>query len=211
VVRPDSCNDKPDEGESVSESAIRFRKASDAFLARIQAVPPESWSNLSPCPGWTAQDVVAHVINEGRRNLAQVRGHDPAPLHGVAVADMGSLPAVAPDAHLAAAWKEVGDGLSLAIDDQACRQTEVPTPMGPTAFGDMVDVLPEDVLIHTWDLARAANGDDRLDPEIIAHVYERLRPLDEVLRTPWAFGPRVQHPDGADLRTQFLCFVGRTP
>ena len=42
-------------------------------------------------------------------------------------------------------------------------------------------------------------------------MYDHLKPMDEALRQPWAFGPKVPPPPGADLQTEFLCFVGRRP
>lgn len=151
------------------------------------------------------------MINEQRRNLAMARGVDPRPVHGVGVAEMGELPAAAPDADLAAAWQEIGEGLAEAIADPACAEVKIPSPMGPVPFGSMVELMPEDVLIHTWDLARATGGDEKLDEEIVRHVYELFKPMDEVLRQPWAFGPKVTPPPDADLQTEFLCFVGRNP
>jgi len=195
----------------MSEAAERFRRIAAEFLTRIEAVPADRWSAPSPCPGWTAHDVVVHVINEQRRMLASVRGTEPATVHGVAVAEMGCLPEVAPDADLAAAWREVGAGLVDAIDDPACADVLLPTPVGPMPFAATAEMLPEDVLIHSWDLARATGGNERLDAEAVAHTYERFKPLDEALRQPWAFGPKVPAPAGADLQTEFLCFVGRRP
>ncbi|MFI6503237.1 TIGR03086 family metal-binding protein [Nonomuraea typhae] len=195
----------------MSEQAHRFRRAADGFALRIAAVPPGRWDDPSPCPGWSARDVVAHVITETRRNVCTVRATEPEPVHGVGPAEMGALPPLAPDADLAAAWAHVSADLTAAIDDPACRTAKVPTPVGPVAFADLTDVLPEDVLIHTWDLARATGGDERLDPGLVAHIYEHLKPMDEALRQPWAFGPKTPVPPGADLQTEFLCFAGRQP
>jgi hypothetical protein len=114
-------------------------------------------------------------------------------------------------ADLAAAWGEIGAGLVEAVDDPACAKVQLPTPVGPMPFVEVVDALPEDVLIHTWDLARATGGDEQLDAEAVVHVFEKFRPLDEALRQPWAFGPRITPPPGADVQTEFLCFVGRQP
>ncbi|GGV53230.1 TIGR03086 family metal-binding protein [Streptomyces spectabilis] len=194
-----------------SAPAARFRRTADGFAARLATVPADRWNAPSPCPGWSARDIAAHVINESRRILATVHGTQPAPLHGIAVADMGGLPEFAPDADPQAAWKEIADGLTAAIDDPACLRAEMPTFAGPMPFADIVETLPEDVLIHTWDLARATGGDERLDPEAVAHVHAHLKPMDEALRQPWAFGPKTPVPPGADAQTAFLCFVGRRP
>lgn len=196
---------------SLSEQADRFRRAADGFQARIATVPADRWQSPSPCPGWNARDVVAHVINEARRILATVQGVEPEPLYGIGVADMGTLPQMSDRADPAAAWDQISRGITTAIDDPACRRAQLPTPVGPQPFADIVEALPEDVLIHTWDLARATGGDERLDPELVAHVYAHLKPMDEALRQPWAFGPKVPTPPGADLQTMFLCFVGRQP
>ncbi|WP_158857810.1 hypothetical protein [Streptomyces sp. NRRL B-1347] len=46
------------------------------------------------------------MINEARRILATVHGAEPEPLHGVDVADTGSLPALGPHADLPAARQQ---------------------------------------------------------------------------------------------------------
>ncbi|SFO94352.1 TIGR03086 family protein [Amycolatopsis arida] len=196
---------------SLSPAADRFRRTAAGFLARVEAVPAGRWSAPTPCPGWTARDVVAHVVNEQRRMLAAVTRTEPLPLHGVDVAEIGAIPAVAPDADLAAAWREIGDGLTAAIDDPDCADVPLPMPMGEQPFATIVELRPEDPLIHTWDLARATNLDERLEPDVVAHVFELLKPLDQLFRQPWAFGPRTPPPAGTDLQTEFLCFVGRRP
>jgi uncharacterized protein (TIGR03086 family) len=195
----------------MSDQAERFRLAADGFAARIAAVPSHRWDDPSPCPGWSARDVVGHVITESRRIASTVRGTEPEPVHGVGLAEMGTLPPIEADEALHAAWAQVSADLAAAIDDPGCRTALLPSPVGMMPFADTLEALPEDVLIHTWDLARATGGDERLDPGLLAHVYEHLKPMDEALRQPWAFGPKTPPPPGADLQTEFLCFAGRTP
>jgi hypothetical protein len=69
-----------------------------------------------------------------------------------------------------------------------------------------------DLLIHSWDLARATGGDERLDPEAVAAALEGFKPLDEVLHSSGnVFGPKVEPPPNTDLQTELLCFAGRRP
>ncbi|MDQ4020345.1 MAG: maleylpyruvate isomerase family mycothiol-dependent enzyme [Actinomycetota bacterium] len=44
---------------------MRFHSVTlaDAFAAKIAAVPDDRWASPSPCEGWTARDVVRHVID----------------------------------------------------------------------------------------------------------------------------------------------------
>jgi hypothetical protein len=70
-------------------------------------------------------------------------------------------------------------------------------------------MISSDVLIHTWDLARAVGGDERLDADAVTGTYSGLKPMDAMIRMPGVFGPKVTPPEGADEQTELLCFLGR--
>ena len=46
---------------SLDEIRERYDRLSQAFAAKIDAVPADKWDAPSPCEGWTARDVVKHV------------------------------------------------------------------------------------------------------------------------------------------------------
>jgi len=66
-----------------------------------------------------------------------------------------------------------------------------------------------DLAVHSWDLARAAGLDDRLDPEDVHRTFELVEPMDDMLRTPGVCGPRLDAAPGADEQTRLLAFLGR--
>ena len=68
-----------------------------------------------------------------------------------------------------------------------------------------------DVLIHTWDLARAAGLDETLDPQLVHDTLVGIEPLDAILRSSGQYGPRVEAPPGADEQTMLIAFTGRKP
>lgn len=68
-----------------------------------------------------------------------------------------------------------------------------------------------DVLVHTWDLARAAGPDESLDPDEVHRMLVGLEPMDEALRASGHYGPRVPVPDDADEQTRLIAFTGRQP
>jgi uncharacterized protein (TIGR03086 family) len=68
-----------------------------------------------------------------------------------------------------------------------------------------------DLIVHTWDLARATGGDERIDPDTAGVLLEFLTPNDEALRQSGSFGPKVDPPPGADVQVELLCFLGRQP
>ena len=46
----------------MSEARRKFTKALYGFDAVVKRVPPDRWSDPSPCVGWTARDVAGHMI-----------------------------------------------------------------------------------------------------------------------------------------------------
>ncbi|MER6946890.1 TIGR03086 family metal-binding protein [Nonomuraea sp. NPDC000554] len=197
----------------MSEIADRYAQLADAFLARIHATTDEHWDAPSPCQGWTARDVVAHVINGHRGILAAVHGARPAAAHGVAVSPMGDAPAVDPDADLAAAFTACRDDMIAMLRNPALAARPLPGgPLGPVPVEQAVDVIGAlELLGHTWDLARATGGDETLDPEAVARTHHALLPHHAALLATGAFDPSVPAPQDADAQTAFLCFIGRRP
>lgn len=100
--------------------------------------------------------------------------------------------------------------MSAALADQARASTVVGGMFGEQPWEQVVSrLLCADTLIHTWDLARATGQDDRLDDAAVAAATEFLPPLDDAIRRPEGFGPKIEAPQGADAQTTLLAFVGR--
>ena len=140
-------------------------------------------------------NIVSHVVNVHRRVLANVDGTE--------------AEGVAADAALLTEWSRVSDAVRAALVDGRA-QTVVGGMFGEQPFESLIGRLVcSDTLIHTWDLARATGQDDRLDPEAVAKAIEFLAPLDEGMRRPGGFGPKIDPPADADDQTRLLCFAGR--
>lgn len=167
------------------------------FDARVQAASPDSWSNPSPCDDWTARDVVVHVGNNLKRLDAGLSG-------------AGEAAEIGPDEDITAAWASARDGF-LGTVATADLSTNVPGPFGPMPAEQLIGrLICTDVLVHTWDLARAIGADETLDAAAVAGAYSGLKPMDAMIRQPGVFGPKVECAADADEQTQFLCFLGRT-
>jgi uncharacterized protein (TIGR03086 family) len=81
---------------------------------------------------------------------------------------------------------------------------------GEQSFESLVSrLLCADTLIHTWDLARATGQNEDLDPVAVQQAMEFLTPIDDAIRRPGGFGPKIEPPAGADPQTSLLNFVGR--
>jgi uncharacterized protein (TIGR03086 family) len=182
----------------VSEVAERYGRIAEAFTARVDGVPPGSWSAQSPCEDWTAHDVVKHVIDTTRLFLTRLSGGDPTPPDT--------------DEDLVASWRVESAAVQSALADPARASTPIQGLGGEQPFEDVIGtVLCADTVLHTWDLARATGQDDRLDPEAVAAAHAFLEPNDTMLRGPGAFKDKIDAPADADAQTRLLCFVGRQP
>ncbi|MEO3875004.1 TIGR03086 family metal-binding protein [Nonomuraea sp. B12E4] len=195
----------------MSGIADSYARLADAFLARVLATPDDRWNAGSPCRGWTARDVVAHVVNGHRGILAAIHGTPPVPAHGVGVAPMSDAPTVEPGADLAAAFTACRDDLLAVLRDPALAGRPLPgSPLGPIPVEQAVSVIGSlELLGHTWDLARATGGDETLDPVAVARTHQVLIPHHEALLATGAFDVSIPTPPHADPQTAFLRFTGR--
>jgi uncharacterized protein (TIGR03086 family) len=190
----------------MTEISDRFERAAAGFTARVSAVPSDAWANPSPCAGWTARDVVAHLVEWLT---------PPGFLLGAFDIEPGPIPSVDDDP--AGAWAVVRDAIQGALDDPSVAGTVRDCgPPGELSFEAAVDMTcTPDVLIHTWDLARAAGLDERLDPDLVRRQVAGLESLppevDEAMRASGHYGPRVDVGADADDQTRLLAFTGRRP
>ncbi|MTV24764.1 TIGR03086 family protein [Nitriliruptoraceae bacterium ZYF776] len=177
----------------------RFRRVAGAFTDRVHEVPDDAWSAPSPCEGWTARDVVRHLVDW----VPSVLG--PSGLV------FPTSPTV--DEDPAAAWDRFVETLQSALDTPEVAQRCFDAgPPGELTVEQAIDMLVTgDVLVHTWDLARATGLDERLDEDVAASMLAGMEPLDEVLRSSGHYGPKVAVAGDADTQTRLLAFTGRDP
>jgi len=106
----------------------------------------------------------------------------------------------------AAARREV----TAALEDPAQAARTISGMFGEQSFESLVSrLLCADTLIHSWDLARATGQDEDLDPVAVQQAMEFLGPIDEAIRRPGGFGPKIEPPPEADPQTKLLNFAGR--
>jgi uncharacterized protein (TIGR03086 family) len=171
----------------------RYENAADGFTARLDAVADDQWENPTPCTDWNVRELVDHVI--------AIQRQIPEGL-GVTVSD-GATPQ--------ATWKVVRNGALTALREPGVLERTMPGRGGEVPVEMALIPRLSDVLVHTWDLARATGGDETLNPETASIVLERLKPNDEILRSTGTFGPKLDPPPGADAAVELLCFTGRRP
>ncbi|GEP34660.1 hypothetical protein NSZ01_24280 [Nocardioides szechwanensis] len=178
--------------------AEEYREIVRTFTDRVRGTT--DWDAPAPVAGWTARDVVRHLVE-----------WFPAFLEGGAGITLPTGPSV--DEDPVAAWTTFSEGVQSLLDDPTSEAKvltnphigEVPVPTAISRF------FTADVFMHTWDLARATGQDETLDPQRCAEMLAGMEPLDDVLRQSGQYGAKVDVPADADVQTRLLAFIGRDP
>lgn len=174
-----------------------YDRIADRFGELLEHCPTDRWASPSPCPGWTARDVAAHVVRNHRRALAGLDG--------------SAFAAPEADDDILLVWKEAAGGVRSALRDPALASTPLGAEFGSITFAEFIRRMAcADTLIHTWDFARATSQDETLDAGGVAVAGAMLMPEDEQIRMPGAFAGKVDAAADADAQTRLLNFLGRT-
>jgi uncharacterized protein (TIGR03086 family) len=183
-----------------TDPATYHREIARGFTARVEGTAPDGWDAPAPVEGWTARDVVRHLVE-----------WFPAFLESGAGVALPAGPSVDDDP--VAAWRSQADAVQALLDDPTTAGKvltnphlgEVPLPAAVSQF------YSTDVFMHTWDLARATGQPTDLDPELAAELLAGMEPIEEMLRASGQYGPRVEVADDADPVTRLAGFIGRDP
>jgi uncharacterized protein (TIGR03086 family) len=173
----------------------RHRRFAADFAALTRSV--DDWEAPAPVAGWTARDVVGHLV-----------GWFPAFL-----ADGGrTLPAgpgVAADP--VAAWQHQADAVQALLEEHG-GETFAHPRAGTHRLADAVDrFYTADVFMHTWDLARASGQDVALDEDFAGRLLDGMRPIEELMRGSGQYGAPVPVADDAPAVDRLVGFIGRDP
>jgi uncharacterized protein (TIGR03086 family) len=174
-----------------------LRRAIDDFDAVIDAVDrADGWHRPTPCQGWLALDVVRHLADWTPFLLEAVGRNAPDP--GDPVVER---------------WRYVAAALQAIMADPAEAATEIETgpPGRMPAARAIAMFVTGDVVIHTWDLARAIDLHVELDEITLAEQLAGMERMEQAIRDSGHYGPRFEVPADAPLLDRALAFTGRDP
>jgi uncharacterized protein (TIGR03086 family) len=145
-----------------------------------------NWDRRSPCEAWDARGVLEHVIG----------------FHDVLVLRPAGLKPHPPREDPHARWQLTYTALTAAFDSGAVARLQARA---------LIPNLTRDVLVHTWDLARAVGADDRLDPAWCELCYAGLPADPRALAASGMFSAPVPVGDESDAQARLLARLGRDP
>ena len=174
----------------------QFVRALDGFEAVVVGVPADLWDAPSPCEGWSAADVVDHVT-DGLRGI-QSLGADGMSEGGSAV-----------DADSLDRWQAARAEL-LAVLDAAALTRQVSLPWGAQMpLGEYVGRYPLELVVHTWDLAKATGQAVVIDQDLVRDALATAVQFAPAGRAAGMIGPECVVAEDADDLTRLLAIFGR--
>jgi uncharacterized protein (TIGR03086 family) len=183
---------------AMSERSDRYRRLAHNVTDKIRSVPEDRWASASPCPGWSARDLVRHLV-ETQGMFAGFVGRtiEPGP-------DVDSDPL--------GAWVAASGQMQTLLDDPETAARAFQGFSGATTLGEAVDLfLCFDLDVHGWDLSRAAGLDDRIDPAELNRLWQSVEAFGDQIRSEGAFGPPVSVSPQASEQDKLLAHLGRDP
>lgn len=143
------------------------------------------WDHPSPCDEWDARALLEHVI--GFHDVLVLRPLVSKP----------NRPRDDPQSR----WELTYRALAGAL-----------VPDMPLDTTGLLPKLTRDVLVHTWDLARAVGADDRLDPQWCELCCAGLPADSQALVASGMFkAPIALNDTENDSQKRLLALVGRDP
>jgi uncharacterized protein (TIGR03086 family) len=166
-----------------------LRRGLDRLAGLLDDVPGGALGDPTPCPQWSVQDLVDHIVAAPSRFARMARGE---------AVDWSATPSAGHEP--AAQFRAHAEDLLRVVGDDAASGGLVP-----------LDWQCAEIAVHTWDLATALGrptGD--LDAEVAERGLAFMRAnLTEDNRGP-AFGPEQPAPEDADAYQRIAAFAGRS-
>ena len=191
----------------------RFAGASEGFARRLRAVRPGQWASPTPCSQWTVCDLVNHMAR-GNLNYALI-AHGGSGEEFLELRDADAL-----GADPVAAFDQSTARFLAAFGEPGALDRIIDYPLGAASGRQLVGIRVTDSVVHTWDLARAAALNEKLDPDLVRWVLASLAStFDGIAESPVADGgahrffaaPPATGPATTSPQDRLLHLMGRNP
>src|SRR5271154_3032609 len=172
-----------------------------ACRAVLWRLTEDDLSRPSPCTEYTVGEVAQHVVRS-MVLLASVAGDPAAGLAagpvGPAAGSLEEQVAVTTEAALTA-WRRRGVGGTVAVG-----RSTLPASLA-------VEIIPMELLVHGWDMARATGQQIDVPPEVADHLLGRARELVTEDKRGRSFAAEVPAGPQASALQRLIASPARVP
>ena len=187
----------------MSRAMQQYQRAWTTLEQTAAAVAPSAWERPSPCRGWTARQLVGHLVDGHHQVQALLAGTGPAP----PTSDVPALAALAgpdPASALRGATTEVRATLA-GLDPAVMAET----PRGPLPVEQLLSMAVVEPFVHGWDLAVATGQHVTARPRADGHIAPRRAAARRAARRHRQYAPARYVPDDAPDAQRLLAALGR--
>lgn len=178
-----------------SSVAETYAGLTDGMAAVIAAVDPQQWDAASPCAGWSARDVLAHLIDTQRDFFER---------HGF------TLPPRPDPADPVAAWSSHTATIREILADPQVATRAFDGHFGPTTIGEtLLQFYGFDLIAHRWDIAAVTASPYRFTDGELDRLEAAIAGFGDAIRMEGVCGPAVPVGADADRQSRVLAALGR--
>jgi uncharacterized protein (TIGR03086 family) len=173
-----------------SELCGLYRQAATWAIEKIDGAT--NLDATTPCDEWDLRTLLNHMLETQRYFVASASGQEASPPSPNPPALISQSPAT--DFTIAR------DELLAAYSDEDVLEKR----------GQGLGIAFSDLLIHGWDVARAAGADDTMPDGLAQAAYDTIHGKFGDDQRQGMFKPEIKVDSGADAQTKLLAYVGRS-
>lgn len=185
-----------DDQETVLDRAV------DGIRRRVGGIAGR-WGEATPCEEWSVLDLVEHVITGNALAMHLLEGGS---------ADTAPPPPRTPEGATALERLERSARVQReAFARAGALESVCDHPAGRVTGRELLRYRAADIAVHTWDLARALDLDEALDPLVVETAVNHYLPwIASMPSSPQFKEPDDAPPAGASAQHRLLHAVGRS-
>lgn len=175
-----------------------YRRAQRAAEGIVAAVRPERLGDRTPCTEWTVRDLLNHLVYVDVLYAAHIRRAErPEPGERI-----GTDPT--------AAFREAGEQADAAFARAGALDELYPSPFGDVPGSVIVQHVVNELLVHSWDLARAVGLPTDIEPDLAEESLAVWRAwIGGLPRGGEGFAPEQPVADDAPAADRLAAYLGR--
>lgn len=185
------------------DSPQQTRTAIAGLTPLVHATRASQLDDATPCDKWAVRDLLNHLVGGGHMFATSLNGE---------TLDMSTAPADLLGTDHAAAFDAAIAAFNAALDNTADLSKMVTLPFGTIPADVALRVAAADLLVHSWDLARAT-GQSFNPPEdlVLAATPFYLDFIQPPLRAMGLFAEEVNVSADASPLDKLVAYAGRQP
>ncbi|MEY9848875.1 TIGR03086 family metal-binding protein [Streptacidiphilus sp. MAP5-3] len=182
--------------------AQQYSAALDHFGQLVRRVEVQQWRLPTPCPLWTVRGLVNHVTVEQLWVTPLLAGTPATAVGGRFEGDLlGDDPVLA--------WKQAAAEAEEAVHADGALERTVRLWQGPALAAHLCSQLAMDIVVHSWDLARAIGAEEQIPSGLVAFALHEVSEYPDRLAESGLFDSPRAVPPGSDAQTLLLALTGR--